>query len=275
MRSWLSTAELHGARHEGIGQLAAVSERDVAIALSIGGARKTYEHVDPNEDSAGFAIAPDGRFAVVADGHHGRDAAQTAVEVLLRDFAPRWTGPDFSVAAGEAWDSAARDAIADVQMEILAAVTRGARDTACTTLSFALVRPAQRLVAFGSIGDSHIFRAGPIEAVDMALHADPHAHFLGVPSDDRRSLVEKCVVGVEELDDAHAVVLATDGLSERGIGVEVPEITVFDEVAAALGAPADLRALVAARRVAEAASEAQRRHRAGDNIATAAIWIGA
>jgi hypothetical protein len=267
----ISTAELHGAQHGSVAQLAAISESRVAITLSRGGANKTYEHTDPNEDSAGFAIGPSGYVAVVADGHTGCDAARVATAFLLRDRAPVWTANDFAV--GTDWEDLARDAISGAHSGILASVTQGARATACTTLSFALWRPVEQILAFGSIGDSHIFRTGSVEAVDLALHAEPHAHFLGVPADDRASLVDKCVVGVEQRPQAHAVVLATDGLSERGIGVDVPEITVFDCVAQATAVAPEIRALTAARSVAEAASDAHRQHRSGDNIATAAIWL--
>ncbi|NQZ99346.1 MAG: hypothetical protein HRU01_22795 [Myxococcales bacterium] len=109
----------------------------------------------------------------------------------------------------------------------------------------------------------------------MALRADQRAHFLGMPDDDYTSLAKKCVAGVEETGETRAIVLATDGISERGIGVDVPSTTVFDCVARAQRVDADLRALEIARSVAEAANAAHQRHRSGDDIATAALWMGA
>ena len=51
----LSCAALYGRDCQTLGAIDAVSEGHAAIALSRGGARKPYAHVDPNEDSALFA----------------------------------------------------------------------------------------------------------------------------------------------------------------------------------------------------------------------------
>ena len=82
------------------------------------------------------------------------------------------------------------------------------------------------------------------------------------------------VIGVESLADIHAVVLATDGLSEHQIGVQDPAATVAAAVASAAASDPDLRALEASRTVTEAALAAQRANQAGDNIATAVLWLG-
>ena len=47
----MRTATLIGRDHHVIGALAAVAEGPAAITLSRGGARKTYEHTEPNEDA--------------------------------------------------------------------------------------------------------------------------------------------------------------------------------------------------------------------------------
>jgi hypothetical protein len=69
------------------------------------------------------------------------------------------------------------------------------------------------------------------------------------------------------------VILATDGISEPGIGVDVPEFSVSECAAGADRFAPELRPLELARNVAEAALAAHRRHRAGDNIATAATCL--
>ena len=80
-------------------------------------------------------------------------------------------------------------------------------------------------------------------------------------------------VGVEPLDAARAVVLATDGLSERGIGVSDPAGAVAAATSQVEAAPRALRPGNLARRVCECALGAQRRQRAGDNIGVAVAWL--
>jgi hypothetical protein len=70
-----------------------------------------------------------------------------------------------------------------------------------------------------------------------------------------------------------AIVLATDGLSEAGIGVSNPARAVADSVRAASEQIPDVRPLAAARGLAERALDAQRRNVAGDNVATACVWL--
>jgi hypothetical protein len=97
--------------------------------------------------------------------------------------------------------------------------------------------------------------------------------FLGNPANDLGTLANKSVVGVEPLANTRAVVLATDGISEPGIGVDVPEFTVSECATGADRFAPELRPLELARNVAEAALAAHQRHRAGDNIATAVTCL--
>ena len=90
----MRTALLLGRDHLELGAIGAISEGAVAIALSKGGALKTYPHIDPNEDAAAFAIGAAGLFVAVADGHHGAEGAELALEHLLVHCAPGWTGTD-------------------------------------------------------------------------------------------------------------------------------------------------------------------------------------
>lgn len=265
-------ALLRGSDSHVIGGVDAIAEGPVAIAISQGGAPKRYEHTDPNEDVAAFASGEFGHLLVVADGHSGADAAEIAVTEMLRQVADRLAGSQAAIVAG--WNARAGAILADAQRAILAGVARGARDTARTTLSFALVCPDAASLCYAAIGDSHIFRIGPLEAVDIGVAPDPHADFLGRPENPPESVCELAVIDVESLKGTRAVVLATDGLSERQIGVDLPEATVLeciDEQERQAGA---LRPLETARWIAEAALAAQRGHRAGDNIATAIWWPG-
>jgi hypothetical protein len=81
-------------------------------------------------------------------------------------------------------------------------------------------------------------------------------------------------VGSCSLAGVEAIVLATDGLSETGIGVADPAAAVAEAVAAARAAEASARPLETARGVAERALAAHGRQAAGDNIATAVLWLG-
>ena len=84
---------------------------------------------------------------------------------------------------------------------------------------------------------------------------------------------DKALVGTAPLAGAGALVLASDGLSERGIGVEDPPATVTQALGHASGSEPDRRALEACRGVAETAMEAQRRNSSGDNLAVAVLWL--
>ncbi len=67
--------------------------------------------------------------------------------------------------------------------------------------------------------------------------------------------------------------MVTDGFSERGIGVEAPEAAVAELATLAERAEPPLRALELARGVVERSLESHRHHRAGDNVASAALWL--
>ena len=79
--------------------------------------------------------------------------------------------------------------------------------------------------------------------------------------------------GQNSLADTRAMILSTDGLSERGIGVDLPEAAVLEAVDRAARLDADLAPLETARHLVELALEAHRRHKAGDNMATAVHWF--
>jgi hypothetical protein len=266
-------ATLHGEASDAIGSISTTTLRNAAIALSKGGAHKTYEHTDPNEDSAAFAIGPAGVVVAVADGHGGREAARLAIDQLMGNAAERWTAPGVEHFQRN-WPNLARNEILSVQDTILASVANGARDSARTTLALAVVRPDDDCIAFACVGDSHIFRVDAVEAFDLGFHHGRRSCFLGRPSDSHEMLSRMCLTGVEPLGTTLAVALATDGISERGIGVDVPVTTVFERVWTAQQSRPEQRPLAAARSIAEAANGAHLANRSGDNIATAVVWTG-
>ena len=75
------------------------------------------------------------------------------------------------------------------------------------------------------------------------------------------------------LEGVRAIVLATDGLSEQGIGVADPGAAVAEALHQAEATAPELRAACAARRVAERALASHREQRSGDNLACAVVWI--
>jgi serine/threonine protein phosphatase PrpC len=244
-----------------------ISEGSAAISLSQGGFKKRYSHTDPNEDAAAFALGDAGVLLAVADGHNGCDAAESAIdELMLR--ADALLARNRNTDDGW-WEKNALETIGAIQTALVSRVAQGVRGQSRTTLALALVLPGEDLLAFASVGDSHIFRVCPNESVDLGTHAEGLRAFLGNPAEDLGTLAKKSVIGVESLANTSAVILATDGISEPGIGVDVPEFTVSECAAGADRFAPELRPLEMARNVAEAALAAHQRHRAGDNIAAA------
>lgn len=269
----MSIATLRGADHDQIGEIASIAEGSAAIAISRGGAQKTYPHLDPNEDVSGFALSEWGAVVVVADGHAGCDAAGVAVDQVLEAHAARWLEPA-PIALDARFASEAADVAEDVNMAILKAVSGGGAHGSRTTLAVALLRPREGWLAALSVGDSHAFLAGPGSVRELAAQDAAPSLYLGDPGLGREQL--QAGVRVERCDraGAHALVLATDGLSERGIGVSDPAAAVLDAVRDARRGPAELRALETARSLLRRALDAHRRNRSGDNAAAAVLWLG-
>jgi serine/threonine protein phosphatase PrpC len=263
---------LRGRDHTQLGVTAAVAEGPAAIAISRGGAPKAYRYRDPNEDVALFAQGEGGVLLAVADGHGGCDAAEIAVEKLLASFAPRWTG---LAAPGlrEDWSKLAIAALGEVNAAILERVALGGVATARSTLALALLRPGDDLLAFASLGDSHVFQVTAGDVRGLGAQRERGSRFLGFASETAQSLAGKHAAGVQALSGTRAVVLVTDGLSEKGIGVAVPELAVAEVFEAARRGKPELRPLAAARGIVERALAEHRRHRSGDNVASAVAWL--
>ena len=268
----MRSALLRGRDHTRLGITAAVAEGRAAIAISRGGALKAYRYRDPNEDAALFAQGEGGVLLAVADGHGGCEAAEIVADRLLAGFAPAWTARS-APGLREAWRNQAALALGELNAAILQSVALGGVASARSTLALALLRPADDLLAFASLGDSHIFQVtgGEVHALER-LRERRSSFFLGFASETVESLAEKHVVGVQPLSGTRALVLVTDGLSERGIGVAEPEKAVAECVEAAACGQPDLQPLAVARGLVERALAEHRRHRSGDNVAAAVAW---
>jgi hypothetical protein len=266
----MRTGVLRGREHVLLGAVAALAERRVAVALSRGGAAKTYGHRDPNEDACAFAWSDHAWLIAVADGHWGSRGAELVLDRLLERHAPRWTSPS-AIALAERWSLEAPEVVLDLHHAVLAAGD-AERMIGRTTLAVGLVRPRDGWWAALLIGDSHLFAADGITARESLPTSPEEIAFVGDSRLDRAG-IERGVRCSVEHGAPRAIVLATDGLSEAGIGVADPARAVAESVRAACALGVDLRALAAARGVVERALGAQRRNAAGDAVATACVWL--
>jgi len=266
-------AWLRGRDHNELGAVETCAEGVAALALSLGGAKKVYAHTDPNEDGALFALGAGGTLLAVADGHGGVDASEAALACVLETLAPGWTSKEVQLRG--AWEEQALSGLASCEAAILKRAASGGRRLSRTTLAIAIVRPAEGFLFFVSIGDSHLYQLRGDTALDLAgeRSASGKLFFLGMGRGRAAALSEKCVLGAAALAGVRAVILATDGLSERGVGVDDPAQTVAQVSARAARAPGMLRALETSRSLVQAALDAQRRQASGDNVAAAVAWL--
>jgi serine/threonine protein phosphatase PrpC len=263
-------ALLRGREHPELGAVHAVAEGRVAIALSRGGAPKRYPHRDPNEDAAGFAQGRAGACIAVADGHGGAEAAEIALLHLLAEPAGQWTDEPGPLDE-KSWPRQVLAALSDANQSVRRERGGGG---ARTTLGLALALPERGLLLSAALGDSHLFVADAAGVREVAP-ADASVGFLGDDYEEPGELAGITRLGALSLAGLHAVVLVTDGLSERGIGVVSPAAAVAEALRLAEKSGSSAPALVLARSLAEAALEAHRRNRSGDNVATAVLWLRA
>lgn len=266
----MRTGILRGRDHTLLGATAALAERRVAIALSRGGAAKTYSHRDPNEDACAFAWTEAAWLVAVADGHWGCGGAELALDRLLDRHAPRWISPS-PIALADRWFLEAPDVVLDLNRALVAAGD-AERTIGRTTLALALVRPRDGWWATLAIGDSHLFVARGAGVREWRPATRDELAFVGDPRLDRDG-VEHGVRCTLERELPGAIMLATDGLSETGIGVAEPARAVAESVGDARALSADLRPLAAARGLVDRALAAQRANAAGDNVAAACAWL--
>ena len=262
---------LLGREHRELSRVAAEQLGPAAIALSRGGARKTYAHTDPNEDAALLVRGPRGILLAVADGHGGQEGSEIALRALSELSGPAWCAAEGMDAAG--WRENALEVLAAAGDAILRAPGEARTRPARTTLSLCLARPAEGLLAAASVGDSHVFHVTERGVRELARPPEPF-RFLGFTHETAESLDAIAGTEVVPLAGTRAVVLATDGLSEVGIGVDDPELAVAEASEAALRESVGTRAMSLAREVVRCALEAHVAHRAGDNVAIAALVPG-
>jgi len=273
----METAFLRGRDHQWVGGLELAGVGTAAVALSRGGARKTYSYTDPNEDCVAFAVGEGGQLIIAADGHHGELGSEAAVRTILDEFAADWTARESPVTGEEAWRAQGVDALLRANRAILEIAGRNQLPPAPTTFVLALLRPADDLLLHLSVGDSHVFAIQHGEAVELGGRKPDwkFTPFLGYEEARRELIEEYSVVGFRSLNEIRAVVLATDGLSEPGIGVADPPGAVYSTVAQVeLEAPDDRRAVEICRGVVEIALRAHRRQKAGDNMGCSVVWVG-
>lgn len=269
----MRSALLRGREHLAQGAVAAIAEGPAAIALSIGGHAKTYRHTDPNEDAALFALGEAGTLVAVADGHHGFEAAEIALDHLTSNAALQWTEPGGIEAT--TWERHALAALCDINAQILREVLNTEKQGSRTTLALALLLPEQDALLYASVGDSHIFQVRTDGVEDVAVHAPEGDKrcFLGFGPETPDSLVARCAIGVHSLNTTCAMVLATDGLSEPNIGVPDPEAAVAEVVTRVNDSTPELRPMALARSVVEVALDSHRKQSSGDNASAAVVWV--
>lgn len=266
----MRSALLRGREHATLAMTGAIAEGALAIAISRGGFAKQYAYVDPNEDAAAFAWGPLGFLVAVADGHSGFEAAEVALEHLLEHPAAHWIETAGPPRAADAWRRHALAALADAAVHIGVERRDGSRSR--TTLTLALAVPSARQCYYAALGDSHLFAVESGSAREVAP-AEKSSAFLGDPSVTEK-LGDYCRLGAFSLDGVRALVLATDGLSEEGIGVADPAAAVYAAARAAEAEPLDLRPLALARAICESSCASHRAQHSGDNVAAAVLWLG-
>ncbi|MFK7898481.1 MAG: PP2C family serine/threonine-protein phosphatase [Myxococcota bacterium] len=274
----MQSAFLRGREHQKVGGLAVEAEGTAAVALSRGGARKTYHHTDPNEDCVAFALGEGGSLIVVADGHHGELGSEAAIETILEEFSSAWTSTAPPAQSPAEWHQLGLDAVEGANRAILEIAGKNQLPPAPTTFALALLRPAENFLLHVSVGDSHLFAVDSAKASDLG-GGDPawkFTPFLGYEQANRETIEKYTQIGVRDLDGLQAIVLATDGLSEPGIGVADPTNAVFEQVAQATAEfSKDRRPVETCRGVVETAMRAHLAQKAGDNMGCAVVWLDA
>ena len=273
----MQTAFLRGRDHQQIGRLELEGVGTAAAGLSRGGARKTYSHTDPNEDCVAFRLGDGGGLAVAADGHHGELGSEAAVECLLDGFASRWTARDAAASDAAGWKRQAVEALLEANRAILEVAARNQLPPAPTTFVASLVRPEEDLLLTLSVGDSHVFAVDQGVAIDLGGREPDwkFTPFLGYEQATQALIEQYTKIETRSLAGLDSIVLATDGLSEPGIGLPDPAGAVGAVTRRAqTEAPLDRRAVDTCRGVIEAALRAHRDHKAGDNMGCAVLWLG-
>ena len=267
----MRSALLRGREIHTYGLTDVVGEASAAAALSIGGVRKTYAHTDPNEDAAGFGVGDRGCVLVVADAHDGFEASEVLVESLLANPAPNWTD-DEDAPDDARWQRYALAALCDANDDVLRERSSRGGFESTSTVTLALVRPDVNRIYHVAVGDSLLFAIDADGSARELAPCEGRPHFLGDLQLSAENLAPAARIGSAALGDAVGIVAVTDGLSERGIGVDVPADAVAEAAALAFAALPPVRAMTLARAVSEVALSAHSVNKAGDNVGVAAYW---
>lgn len=262
-------AQLRGPEHVIYGGIAVIAEGGLGIALSRGGAPKPYAHREPNEDCVGFLWSEWGAVLALADGHQGSGAASLAVERALA-HAPRWL-ERAPIALLERFRADAEMLVRNVHQEI---VKEHASSGSRTTLAVALARPREGWLGLASVGDSLLFTSGAAGTHRARGDEQSQAAFLGTARMEPADLSAATFVDVRSLRGERAVVLASDGFSQPGIGVTDPEAAISEAARDAERAEPARASLELARGVVQRAVDVQRASRSGDNVSAAVFWLG-
>jgi serine/threonine protein phosphatase PrpC len=256
-----------------VGSLAATAEAEAAITLSRGGAPNTYSYTEPNEDTALFALGDGGALIAVADGHFGASGSEAITEFLLTSCAERWTGAEPLGPTERAWNEIALETVYQCGRTVLARAAEIGVPPAPSTLSIALARPGEGTLFWLSAGDSHVFLIEEPATRDVGWPSLGHkrAYYLGYEAATREGMADTFACGSVSLSNLCAVVLATDGLSEPGIGFPDPEAAVHQAAAETAQSDVETRPLDFAKQLSHATLEIQRKQRAGDNLACAVL----
>ena len=266
-------AALVGRQHVEIGDLATAAEGSAAIALSCGGAAKTYGHTEPNEDAVCFARGNGGVLLAVADGHHGSSGSEAVIDHIASSLAEDWTGGPGLGFDAQSWKECSLEVLHDLDRAVLRRAARLGVAPAPTTLCLGLIRPRESALAWICIGDSHLFQANEAGVADLgwARLNRKERFFLGYGMASREGMRDRSIAGFQPQADTRALILATDGLSETNIGVRDPARAVAEALEESKGCPAETRALTLARTLCRTALDAHLDNRAGDNIGCAVL----
>lgn len=268
----MRSATLLGRNHHRVGHLASIGEAEAAITLSRGGAEKTYSHTEANEDAALFALGEGGSLIAVADGHYGASGSEAILE-FLSTRASDWTRSAALGFDADTWQNTALDTLHACGRAVLSRAAELGLPPAPSTLSLALVRPGEDLLAWFCAGDSHVFVVESGRARDVGWHClgRERSYFLGYEAATREGLRDKSLSGISSLSGIEAVVLATDGISEQGIGLADPAAGVSRATLETAERAQEIRPLELAKEISHAALQAHRQQKAGDNLACAVL----
>jgi serine/threonine protein phosphatase PrpC len=230
---WL---ELRGRDYPQLGPVGAASlDGGGAVILSRGAYRKSYSHVDPNEDGVLLYQSGPSTLLCVVDGHNGARASEVGLDQV------RQRADDFLAADGDSFGACVTDLLHAVG-EGLAAEKRS---RSCLLLA---VRRAGD-VRWVSLGDCSLYRATREEPVNPE---NPLLLQRGLPA---TQLPQDMWTGRFDCPSGERIALVTDGITNF-----VPDPRTINRM---LGdAPDDA---AAARALAESALSGG----AGDNVAIA------